>query len=199
MKLVAVLLLLLSSSAIAEITEQTKEFPHNGVGNKIIKSHSIFRDGEIVVSTVDFATADGEVNQRNHTLHAAGEMVAILEDNDADGTLNGVSVIDTDSGEMEYLYVQDGLNFIPASADEMAEAKAVGEIATSFLEDALSGESITPLKIVSLRLQVWLLKWDIPMVLLFSIMGVVGYFLGRRASKTRSEQGVDRKPDHVPS
>ena len=158
-----------------------------------VRSHLVFRDGKTVVSTVDFATPDGVSTQRNHILHVAGEMVATLEDNGADGTLDGVSVFDTKSGEMEYLYVHDGLRLVPASSDEMAEAEAVGEMAVSFMEDTVSGEGITPAKVAILRFRVWLLKWDLPMFLVFALVAVAGYIVGRRSPRNRSEHGEGGK------
>lgn len=199
MKSFAFIVFALSSGAFADITEQTKDFTHDGVGNDVVKSHLVLRDGKIVVSTVDFATPDGVPTQRNHILHVAGEMVAILEDNGADGTLDGVSVFDTKSGDMEYLYVQDGLKPVPANSDEMAAAEAMGDIATSFMEDAVSGEGITSAKVAILRFRVWLLKWDPPMFLVFALVAVAGYIVGRRSPRNRSEHGESGKASTVTS
>lgn len=175
------LLLTLTTSVFGEITETSRERPVENKGAGVVNSHVILRDGKVIVTTVNMAGPDGLVNQRNHMLCVAGEHVATLEDKNADGTLNGVSIFDTNAGELEYFYVADDLELVPASSEEMDEAKSIAKAATSFIKDAMAGEGVTAKNFLLLRFRIWLLKWDVPMVCVLALAAVAGYFLGRRS------------------
>ena len=127
-------------------------------------------------------------------LYVAGEWVASLEDNGADGTLNGVAVFDSETRDMEYFYVSDGLDFVPASDEEMDTADKIGSDIEEFLGDALESGEITSSKVTWLRFKIWLRKWEISMASVAAGLAVVGFLIGRLTASKRSEQAQDSNP-----
>jgi len=190
MKLITLLSIAVCGTTFAELSDKTKEMPHGGSGTRVTKMRTVDRDGKKILDSIEFSNPDGVVTQRKHMLHVAGEWIASLDDNGADGSLNGVAVLNPTTRSMEYFYVEDGLRLAPASDEEMNDAKAVGEDFAAFITDIINGEEISVFKVTALRFKIWLRKWEASMVFVVGILAVYAFFIGRRMA-LRSEQGAD--------
>jgi len=183
---IVLLTLTISNIALAKITKETIEVP--GVKNDGSKTKmlAVARDGKNILQTMERLDASGVPTHRDHSLFVSGHRLVVLEDDNADGNLSGVFLLNPETEEMEYFYVKDNEHFIPASNEELESASSMAKEVAELIVGAVNGEEVTTEEIHSLRFKIWIRKWDLPMILIVLVVGALAFMIGRRTTRTNA-------------